>query len=120
MKNGRINERNIGSVKLDGGIKRSKLQPVTILSDIEEEAYNSLILCNMILNKGIKIYDTTPELVKQWIRNGIAEIKEFKNTNEVTKKFFPIEKRAILIESKRSDIELCKNLIIEFYPIINE
>ena len=121
MKNGRINERNTGSTKLDGGVKRSKLQPVTILSDIEEEAYNSLRLCNMILNKGIKIYDTIPELVNQWIRNGIAEIKEFENTNEVTKMYYPTEKRAILIESKRSDIELCKNLIIEFYPnIINQ
>ena len=118
MKNGRINERNIGSIKLDGGIKRSKSIPVVILSDIEEEAYNSLRLCNMILDKGIKIYDTTPELVKQWIKNGIVEIKEFKNTNEVTKMYYPIEKRAILIESKRSDIEFCKNLIIEFYPII--
>ena len=118
MKNGRINERNIGSVKLDGGIKRSKSIPVVILSDIEEEAYNSLRLCNMILDKGIKIYNTTPELVKQWIENGIVEIKEFKNTNEVTKMYYPTEKRAILIESKRSDIELCKNLIIEFYPII--
>lgn len=120
MQNGRINERNIGSTKLDGGVKRSKLQPVTILSDIEEEAYNSLRLCNMILSNGIKIYDTTPELVKQWIRNGIAEIKEFKNTNEVTKMYYPIEKRAILNESKRSDIELCKKLLIEFYPLINK
>ena len=120
MKNGRINERNIGSVKLDGGIKRSKSQPVIMLSNIEEEAYNSLRLCNMILDKGVKIYDITPELVKQWIKNGIVEIKEFTNTNEVTKKYYPIEKRAILIESKRSDIELCKRLLIEFYPIINE
>lgn len=120
MKNGRINERNIGSVKLDGGIKRSKSIPAVILSDIEEEAYNSLRLCNMILDKGIKIYDTTPELVKQWVKNGIVEIKEFRNTNEVTKMYYPIEKRAILIESKRSDIELCKRLLIEFYPTINE
>jgi len=120
MKNGRINERNTGSTKLDGGVKRSKLQPVTILSNIEEEAYNSLRLCNMILNKGIKIYDTTPELVKQWITNGIAEIKEFANTNEVTKMYFPVEKRAILIESKRSEVEFCKKLIIEFYPIVNK
>lgn len=120
MKNGRINERNIGSVKLDGGIKRSKSIPIVILSGIEEEAYNSLRLCNMILNKGIKIYDTTPELIQQWVKNRIVEIKEFKNTNEVTEKYFPIEKRAILIESKRSDIELCKRLLIEFYPNINE
>lgn len=120
MKNGRINERNIGSTKLDGGIKRSKLQPVIILSDIEEEAYNSLRLCNMILDNGIKIYDTTPELVKRWITNEIAEIKEFENTNETTKKYFPTEKRAILVDSKRSDVELCKKLIIEFYPIVNK
>ena len=118
MENGRINERNIGSIKLDGGIKRSKPQSFVKLSDIEVEACNSLRLCNMVLNKGVKLYDDIPNLIQQWIRNGIVEIKEFENTNEVTKMYYPIEKKAILIESKRSDIELCKKLLIEFYPNI--
>ena len=120
MKNGRINERNTGTVKLDGGVKRSKSTSFINLTDVEVQACEALRLCNMILDKGIKIYDTTPELVQQWIENGIAEIKEFENTNEVTKMYFPVEKRAILIESKRSDVEFCKKLIIEFYPIVNK
>lgn len=118
MKNGRINERNTGSIKLDGGTKRIKSIPTIKLSDIEEDAYNSLKLCNMVLDKGIKLYDKIPELIQQWLKNGIVEIKEFENTCEVAKKYYPIEKRAILIESKRSDIELCKRLLIEFYPKI--
>lgn len=121
MKNGRINERNIGSIKLDGGVKRSKLTSFINLTDVEVQACEALRLCNNILDKGIKIYNENyPELLQKWLSSGIAEIKEFANTNEVTKKFFPIEKRAILIESKRSDIELCKKLIIEFYPNINK
>ncbi len=116
MKNGRINERNIGSHRLDGGAKRVKAVLEPVLTDEQYRAKEELRLCKMLLNGGVKIYDgRVPELVQQWINKGIAELKEFENSCLMARKYIPIETRAILIEEKRKDVELVIELLEHFY-----
>ena len=106
MKNGRINERNIGSYKLDGGCKGSKLQ---IVEDTEKDL--AIRMMKQLLDKGVKVYENYPEIVNHWLKNGIAEIKEFENSCECARVLYPTEKRAMLIESKRSDVELVLGIL---------
>lgn len=73
----------------------------------------------MLLNEGVKVYETIPELVQHWLDKGIAELKEFENTCIPARKFKPFEKRAILIEERRSDVELVKGLMTSLYKITN-
>lgn len=114
MKNGRINERNVGKYRLDGGIKGVK--PVeSNLTDKETKIKEAIHFCKMILRDGIKLYDSIPNLVKYWIDNGIAEIKEFENSCEMARKYKPFEKRAILIENKRKDVVLVKDLMVSLF-----
>ena len=118
MRNGRINERNIGNHRLDGGAKRAKAVVEPVLTDEQYEAKESLRYCKMILNDGLKIYDgRIPELIQQWLDKGIAELKEFENSCLMARRYFPTEQRAVLVESKRSDIELVKGLLIHFYKL---
>lgn len=111
MKNGRINERNIGNHKLDGGAKRAKLV-IEQLTEEEYKAKEAVRLCKMLLNDGVKVYETIPELVQHWLDKGIAELKEFENTCIPARKFKPFETRAILIEERRSDVELVVKLLM--------
>ena len=106
MKNGRINERNIGCHKLDGGCKGSKMQ---IVEDTKKDL--AIRIIKQLLKDGVKVYENYPELVSHWLKNGIAEIKEFENSCEMARSIYPTEKRAILIESKRSDVELVLGIL---------
>lgn len=118
MKNGRINERNIGNHKLDGGAKRAKSALEPVLSDEQYNAQQQLRDIKMLLHKGVKIYDgVIPELIQHWINNGIAELKEFENSCIMARKDSPTEIRAILIEEKRNDVEFVKNLLILTYNL---
>jgi len=117
MKNGRINERNIGSHKLDGGAKRAKAVVEPILTDEQYKAKEAVRLCNMILKEGVRLYENVPELVQHWISKGIAEVKEVENPWSYARQFDPTIKVAYLVESHRSDIELVKGLMIGFYKI---
>lgn len=117
MENGKINERNIGSHKLDGGAKRVKAVAKPILTDEEYKAKKVVHYCNMILKEGIRIYENVPDLVQHWINKGIAEVKEIENPWSYARQFYPTIKVAYLVESYRSDIELVKSLIIGFYKI---
>jgi len=115
MKNGRINERNIGKVKLDGGCKRSKAIPIKQTSKEEDLAKQIHKFCRMILKDGIKVYETIPHLVQYWIDNGFAELKQFENTCVPARKFKPLETRTVLLEEKRENIENLKNLMETLY-----
>jgi hypothetical protein len=117
MNYGRINERNIGNHKLDGGAKRAKAIIEPILTDEQYRAKEAVRLCNMILNGGIKIYETIPELVQHWLRNSIVELKEFENSCAPARSYKPFETRAILIEKHRSSVEFVKGLLISFHKL---
>lgn len=117
MKNGRINERNIGKHKLDGGAKRAKLVEEPILTDEQLKAKEAVTLCRMILKDGVKLYDSIPELVQYWLDKGIAKVKEFENTCIPARTYKPFEKRAILNEDKRSDVELVQGLMTSLYKL---
>lgn len=117
MKNGRINERNIGSHKLDGGAKRAKAVVNLFLTEEQYNAKEAVRLCNMILKEGVRLYENVPELVQHWISKGIAEVKEVENPWSYARQFDPTIKVAYLVESHRSDIELVKGLMIGFYKL---
>ena len=117
MKNGRINERNIGSHKLDGGAKRAKAVVEPVLTEEQYKAKEAVRLCNMILKDGVRLYENVPELVLHWISKGIAEVKEIENPWSYARHFDPTIKVAYLVDSHRSDIELVKDLMIGFYKI---
>ena len=117
MKNGRINERNIGNHKLDGGAKRAKAVVDPVLTEEQYKAKEAVRLCNMILKEGVRLYENVPELVQHWISKGIAEVKEVENPWSYARQFYPTIKVAYLVESHRSDIELVKGLMIGFYKI---
>ena len=117
MKNGRINERNIGYAKLDGGAKRAKAISEPELTDEQYNAKEAVRLCNMILKDGIRLYENIPELVAHWINKGIAEVKEIENPWSYARQINPTVKMAYLNESFRDDVVLVKNLLIQFYKI---
>jgi hypothetical protein len=117
MKNGRINERNTGSHKLDGGAKRAKAVVEPVLTDEQYKAKEAVRLCNMILKEGVRLYENIPELVQHWIDKGIVEVKEIENPWSYARQFDPTIKVAYLVEILRSDIELVKSLMIGFYGI---
>ena len=117
MKNGRINERNIGDHKIDGGVKRIKVALEPILTDEQYEAKEAVRLCNMILKDGIRLYENIPELVAHWISKGIAEVKEIENPWSYARQINPTVKIAVLNEAYVSDILLVKELLIKFYKI---
>ena len=117
MNYGRINERNTGRHKLDGGCKRAKAVQEPELTDLQIKAKEAVMYCNRILNDGIKLHDNVPELVQHWINNGIVEVKEIENPWGYARLVFPTIKMAYLIESHRKDIELIKGLLIECYKI---
>jgi len=117
MKNGRINERNIGSHKLDGGAKRVKAVEESILTDEQLKAKDAVRLCNRILTDGIKLYENIPELVQHWINKGIVEVKEIENPWSYGRLIHPTIKMAYLVEINRKDIELVKGLMTSLYKI---
>lgn len=117
MKNGRINERNTGRHKLDGGAKRAKAIVEPVLTEEQYKAKEAVRLCNMILKEGVRLYENVPELVQHWIYTGVAEVKEIENPWSYAKQFNPTIKVAYLVESHRSDIELVKGLMIGFYNL---
>ena len=117
MKNGRINERNIGNHKLDGGVKRSKAIIELELTEEEYKVKEALTLCKMLLNGGVKVYDSIPDLVQYWIEKGVAELKEIENTCIPARRYKPFETRAILIEERRGDVELVKGLMMSLYGL---
>ena len=87
------------------------------LTEEEYKAKEAVRLCKMLLNDGVKVYETIPELVQHWLDKGIAELKEFENTCIPARKFKPFETRAILIEDRRSDVELIKDLMASLYKL---
>ena len=117
MKNGRINERNIGSHKLDGGAKRVKAVSETSYTDEQYKANEAVTLCRMLLSGTLKVYENIPELVQHWIDKGIVELKEFENSCIPARTFKPFEIRVILNEERRSDIELVKGLMTSLYKL---
>lgn len=117
MKNGRINERNTGSHKLDGGAKRAKSTVEPILTDEQYKAQEAVKLCNSILKYSIRLYENVPELVKHWINKGIVEVKEIENPWSYARQFEPTVKMVYLVEKHRSDIELVKGLLIHFHKL---
>ena len=117
MKNGRINERNIGSHKLDGGAKRANAVVEPVLTEDQYKAKEAVRLCKMILKEGVRLYENVPELVQHWISKGIAEVKEVENTWSYARQFDHTIKVAYLVENHRSDIEQIKKLLIHFYNI---
>ena len=117
MKNGRINERNIGNHKLDGGAKRAKAVVEPLLTDEQYKAKEAVRLCDMILKEGIRLYENIPELVQHWINKGIAEIKEIENPWSYARQFYSTIKIAYLVESHRSDIEIVKGLMTSLYKL---
>ena len=117
MKNGRINERNIGDHKIDGGVKRIKVALEPILTDEQYEAKEAVRLCNMILKEGIRLYENIPELVQHWINNKIVNVKEVENPWSYARQINPTIKMAYLNESFRPSIELVKSLLIAFYKL---
>jgi len=117
MKNGRINERNIGDHKLDGGAKRIKAISEPTLTDEQYEAKEAIRLCNMILKDGIRLYENIPELVQHWINNKIVCIKEIENPWSYARQINPTVKMAYLNENFRPSVELVKSLLISFYKL---
>ena len=117
MKNGRINERNIGSHKLDGGAKRAKAVVEPILTDEQYKANEAVTLCRMLLSGTLKVYENIPELVQHWIDKGIVELKEFENSYIPARIFKPFETRVILNEERRSDVELVSGLMKKVYKL---
>lgn len=116
MQKGRINERNTGSHKLDGGAKRAKASKES-LTDEQLKAKEVVTLCKMILKDGVKLYEHTPELVQHWIDQGIAMVRVFENTCIPARAYKPLERRAILNEKKRSNVELVQGLIVSFFKL---
>jgi len=112
MKNGRINERNIGNCKLDGGVKRAKVVVKPELTEEEYKVKEAVKLFKMLLKEGIRLYENVPDLVQHWINKGIAEVREIENPLSYARQFDPTIKVAYLVESHRSDIELVKDLMI--------
>ena len=112
MKNGRINERNTGNCKLDGGAKRAKVVVGPELTEEEYKAKDAVRLCKMLLKEGVRLYENVPELVQHWINKGIAEVREIENPWSYARQFDPTIKVAYLVESYRSDVELVKDLMI--------
>ena len=96
MKNGRINERNIGDHKLDGGAKRIKVVSEPVLTDEQYKAKEAVRLCNMILRDGIRLYENIPELVQHWINNKIVNVKEVENPWSYARQINPTIKMAYL------------------------
>lgn len=117
MRNGRINERNIGNHKLDGQLKRVKVIAEPILTEEQYKIKDTVRLCNMILKEGIRLYENVPELVKHWINNGIVKVKEVENPWSYARILNPTIKVAYLVESHRTDIELVKCLMIHLYKL---
>lgn len=117
MKNGRINERNVGSTKLDGGVKRAKVIVEPILTDEQIMAHDVVKVCNLILTGGIRLYESVPGLVQHWIDKGIAEVKEIENPWNYARQINPTIKMVYLVEKHRSDIEVVKGLMISIYKL---
>lgn len=117
MKNGRINERNIGIHKLDGGAKRAKPSNEPILTEQQAKAKETVRLCNMALNKGIRLYESIPEVVQHWIDKGIVQVREIENPWTYARQFEPTIKVAYIVESHRADVELVKGLLIGFHQL---
>ena len=63
MKNGRINERNSGVTKLDGGAKRCKNEKMPYYTDEQYVAAESVNLCDMVLRNGYQLFDNNPDLI---------------------------------------------------------
>ena len=112
MKNGRINERNIGNCKLDGGVKRAKVVVKHELTEDEYKLKDAIRLYKMLLKEGVRLYENVPDLVQHWINKGIAEVREIENPWSYARQFDPTVKVAYLVESYRSDVELVKDLMI--------
>jgi len=117
MKNGRINERNIGHHKLDGSAKGAKAVAEVPFTEKQYKANEAVTLCRMLLNGSLKVYENIPELVQHWIDKGVAELKQFENSCVPARAFKPFETRVILNEEKRVEIELVKDLLILFYKL---
>ena len=119
MKNGRVNERNIGNHKLDGGAKTPKTPKAICETNTDEyyRAKESVRLCNMILKDGIRIYDNIPVLVLHWINKGIAQVKEIENPWTYGRKINATIKIAYLNKNHRKEIELVKDLLTTYYKL---
>ena len=117
MKKGRINERNLGKHKLDGGAKNTKRTVISDdhLTEDQRKIKEAILYCEKILKDGIKLYDTTPKLVQFWIDNGTVIVRKVENSYAPIRPYKPFEKRAFLNEAKRSDVELVYGLLLHVF-----
>lgn len=110
MKNGRINERNMGSHKLDGGAKNAKCIKPKYTEEQYDLIYN-IRLCEQLLTSKVQILDNQLDVMKFVILNGFVEILEIENTT-ITKSIRPILKYAILKDEFISNMNDIKNSLI--------
>ena len=126
MKKGRINERNIGTHKLDGGAKRQKVkQNIVELTYMEQLAASDLRELNALLSAHESNYyayvpfrGSNPLHVK-WLQSGIASTYEHlseyaKAQNEIYPGFN--EPIVALKLEKPDHIKMAAGIIKHFYP----
>jgi hypothetical protein len=124
MKNGRINERNIGNMTLDGELKIRKAKKVVLreLSDLQIKALDAIDEINKMLKfNEFRVYapENYSETLNHWLKNGLAKIEEREPTaHSCGKNVF----WAVFVGEK-SHLELCKGLMIHtlnLKPYIDE
>ena len=124
MKNGRINECNIGNITLDGELKIRKTKKLQLpeLSDLQQNAIDAIHEINLMLKfNEFRVHspENYSETLNHWLNNGLVKIEERKPTAHSCGQnvFF-----AVFIGEK-SHLELCKGLMIHTFnlkPYINE
>lgn len=120
MKNGRINERNMGHWSKNSTPKtriKDKFKDVG-LNEIEQKALISLVKIKSLLKSDAGGYvsylpfDLSDELIKQWFENDVISKKIIKSKYD----FMP-DKKICKLENK-SDLLLIKGILEQFYPKI--
>lgn len=122
MRNGRINERNIGHSRLDGGAKGAKYCEPKQLNEeekLEKKARLILECMNTLLSdKGIKLHKDYPcDIIQHWIDNNIVIVKDIENPNKMQSIISPIVTMAFLNEEKKNDLLFVKMVICETYNL---
>lgn len=113
MRYGRINERNTGNHRLDGGAKRQKqvLSTNFVSPDTPEgECYDFIVYALGTIGKTTIDCQSTPlyqEMLDQWEKNGIASSEiEVTHWKPNGKKVFRINQAA------KGDLELVRDLLL--------
>lgn len=124
MKNGRINERNIGNMTLEGELKIRKTKKVLLpeLSDLQIKALDAIDeITKMLKFSEFRVYapENYSEILNHWLKNGSAKIEE----REATAHSFGQNVFYAVFTGEKSHLELSKGLMIHFFnlkPYINE